>query len=41
MGLVLVWEELSRELESEFHQKKLYEVLKELINVVLNIQCHY
>ena len=41
MGLVLVWEELSRELESEFHQKNLYEVLKELINVVLNIQCLY
>ncbi len=41
MGLVLVWEELLRELESKFHQNKLYEVLKELINVVLNIQCLY
>ena len=37
MGLVLVWEELLKELESKFHQNILYEILKELMKVVLNI----
>ena len=35
------WEELLRELESKFHQNILYEFLKLLMNVVLNIQCLY
>ena len=37
MDLVLVREELLRELENKFHQNTLYEILKELMNVVLNI----
>jgi hypothetical protein len=37
MDLVLVREELLRELENKFHQNTLYEFLKELMNVVLNI----
>ena len=41
MDLVLVREELLRELESKFHQNTLYEFLKLLMNVVLNIQYLY
>ena len=41
MDLVLVREELLRELESKFHQNILYEFLKLLMNVVLNIQYLY
>ena len=41
MDLVLVREELLRDLENKFHQNTLYEFLKELMNVVLNIQCLY
>ena len=37
MDLVLVREELLRELENKFHQNTLYEFLKELMKVVLNI----
>ena len=37
MDLVLVREELLRELENKFHQNTLYQFLKELMNVVLNI----
>ena len=37
MDLVLVREELLRELKNKFHQNTLYEFLKELMNVVLNI----
>ena len=37
MDLVLVREELLRELENKFHQNTLYEFLKELMNGVLNI----
>ena len=41
MDLVLVREELLRELENKFHQNILYEFLKLLMNVVLNIQYLY
>ena len=41
MDLVLVREELLRELESKFHQNILHEFLKLLMNVVLNIQYLY
>ena len=37
MDLVLVREELLRELESKFHQNIVYEFHKLLMNVVLNI----
>lgn len=41
MGQVLFWEELLKELESKFHQNIVYEILKELRKVVLNIPCLY
>ena len=40
-GQVLFWEELLKELESKFHQNIVYEILKELRKVVLNIPCLY
>ena len=39
VGQVLFWEELLKELESKFHQNIVYEILKELRKVVLNIPC--
>ena len=39
MDEVSFWEELLKELERKFHQNIVYEILKELRKVVLNIPC--